>query len=142
MSTTSHLLVSKELEGIIDEEQFFGESVQEDIVAPPQDVPFYVVLSAGDAEFVGSLVQLEEELHGAPAKHKPAKSITVRLICRAKDVGELVKNRHELESFSVCDTESTKIATYDVSQKKVIKFGITQDNPLDTTVYAVYIRFG
>ncbi len=133
------LLVSKAIEGIIDRSQFGDE----DVTAHKQEdaMPFYATLHAGEHEYVGWLVHIEEEDIGKPSptsRHR--RGVCVRVICRAEDVSGLIAHRYEIDTIRVMNNRD-EVAKYDVSGLHVKKFGICQDNPLDSTIYAAYISF-
>lgn len=129
------LLVSAEIADDIDESQFF-EDAESEAVEQLGEMPFYVTLTSGEHEYVGWMVHMEEGKASQPGR----KTLSFRIICRTQDVAGLIRHRHAMETVIIMD-HGSEVASYDVSRHEVTKFGIAQDNPLDTSIYAAYIQF-
>lgn len=118
---------SKEIEEKIDLGQFETES--KIVVAKAQN-PYYIIHDSDNRPYIGNLLEFEQE----------NKVLSFKMLCRATDVGAIVLNKDKIQKIDFVNG-SDIIDSFYLKNKKVKKFGIYKDNPADSEIYAVYIRF-
>lgn len=131
------MLVSRSIEDKIDKSQFDDSEpeikTETDLAL---DSPFYVVLKSEENKYVGSLRSYTVD----QSANIPI--VDLEMICRIRDIPGLVKDIDNFGEFDIMRGDDDVVDSFKLTFMSTLKYKISQDDPLDSAIYSVYIRFG